>query len=338
MAHTERPEHQSAVDDYDGTDDASAQENDTISTSRTDEVTCSKCGHVFAGNYCPECGQKAIPAASIPGVMSGFFRSVTDIEQGLWSTLVGLTIRPGRTLSQYLGGVRGGLVQPGRYLFLACVAYFAVHWGLERIGVRAPITETLGLSGETGLDLVFADSIGMFIRQQEYHFAHGLVAVGLLAVLLWRLFREELDDGASALVLGTYLVGHTLVLATLLRLLYLPLAWLVTGHPASTPFVLGFTVYALYPVVAIASCFGVTLKNVLKSGFAATWSFVDLVSLLGAGSMGYGIWLAQTYPDTYVPAEMPVGQFTLILGLTGGILAVPVVLHLLVEGSLRLRG
>lgn len=338
MAHTERPGHQSAIDDDDGPDDASAQANETISTSESDEVTCSNCGHVFAGNYCPECGQKATPAASIPGVMSGFFRGVADIEQGLWSTLVGLTIRPGQTLSQYLGGVRGGLVQPGRYLFLACVAYFGIHWGLERIGVRAPLTDALGLEGGTGLDLVLADSIGVLVRQQEYHFAHGLVAVGLLALLLWRLFREELDDGASALVLGSYLVGHALVLATLLRLLYLPVAWLVTGRPASTPFVLGFTVYALYPVVAIASCFGMTLKNVLKSGFAAVWSFVDLVSLLGAGSLAYGIWLANSYPDTYIPSEMPSGEFTLILGITGAILALPVVLHLLVEGYLRLRG
>lgn len=301
------------------------------------ETTCANCGHVFSGNYCPECGQKATPVRSIPGVMSGFFRSLSELEKGLTSTLIGLTIRPGRTLSQYLGGVSAGLVHPGRYLFLACVAYFGVHWGLERIGIRAPLTDALGFSGGPGLDRVFADTIGVLATQQEYHFAHGLVAVGLLAVLLWRLFREELADGASALVLGSYLVGHTLVLATLLRLVYLPIAWLVTGRPASTPFVLGFSVYALYPVFAIASCFGATLKNVLKSAFAAVWSFVDLVSLLGAGSLVYGVWLAQTYPDTYVPAEVPLDQFTLILGITGGILATPIVLHLLVEGYLRLR-
>lgn len=59
---------------------------------------------------------------SVTGVIGGFFRELVDVDSGLWPTFVGLTLRPGETLRQYLSGIRKGLTSPGRYLLAAVMA------------------------------------------------------------------------------------------------------------------------------------------------------------------------------------------------------------------------
>ena len=89
--------------------------------TEVDTVECPNCGHEFTGNYCPECGQEADPSATVVEVIGGFFRELVDLEHGFWPTFVGLTLRPGAVLRDYLSGVRAGLISPGRYLLAAVV-------------------------------------------------------------------------------------------------------------------------------------------------------------------------------------------------------------------------
>ncbi|MFB6232335.1 MAG: hypothetical protein ABEL04_14390 [Salinibacter sp.] len=77
-----------------------------MSPDREDEAIvqtteCPNCGRIFAGDYCPTCGQEADPSSSVAGVIGGFFRELVDLENGFGATLVGLTLRPGQELANW---------------------------------------------------------------------------------------------------------------------------------------------------------------------------------------------------------------------------------------------
>jgi len=97
-----------------------AQE-ESASGAVVETVECPNCGRVFTGTYCPDCGQEADPSVSATGVIGGFFRDLIDVDDGVWPTVVGLTLRPGKTLQRYLSGIRKGLTSPGQYLLAAVV-------------------------------------------------------------------------------------------------------------------------------------------------------------------------------------------------------------------------
>ena len=74
-----------------GTDNGSARDERTV---------CANCSNLFAGTYCPNCGQKRGAAVTVLDLVSGFFREVMDLEGGFWPTVKGLTLHPGRTLQR----------------------------------------------------------------------------------------------------------------------------------------------------------------------------------------------------------------------------------------------
>lgn len=310
------------------------EENASEAVVETTE--CPNCGRVFTGTYCPDCGQEADPSVSVTDVLGGFFRELADTEGGLWNTLVGLTMRPGKALSRYLGGARKGLLNPGRYLLVACTVYFAAHWGLTQSGLEAPPSSQIPQTDHELLGPVISDILVGVVGSQEYHFAYGLVAVGFLALLLWRLFRDELKKGAEAVALASFLIGHTLILVAGVRLVYISGVYLITGRPVGVPFLLSIGATVGYPAAAIWSYFGGGWWNLAKGAFSAIWTFVDLVSLGAAIFMGYGIWLGRTYPDKYVSYEIGIETFVDVLFTAGILCSVPLLLHLWVEGYYRL--
>jgi hypothetical protein len=117
-------EAQGAAEQEGPSEDAPAEDE---ANTVLETIECPNCGDEFEGTYCPNCGQEADPSVSATGVVGGFFRELVDIEHGFWPTFVGLTLRPGATLRQYLSGVRKGLASPGRYLLAAIVVEVSVE-------------------------------------------------------------------------------------------------------------------------------------------------------------------------------------------------------------------
>lgn len=83
-----------------------------------------------------------------------------------------------------------------------------------------------------------------------------LILTGLTALVLWRLFRGGLESESEALALGSFLAGHSLLLTTGARLIYLPVAFLITGRPATFSSLLALTIPAGYIAVTVSACFG----------------------------------------------------------------------------------
>ncbi len=234
---------------------------------------CPNCGHEFTGNYCPECGQEADPSASVTGVIGGFFRELIELEHGFWPTFVGLTLRPGEVLRQYLSGVRAGLISPGRYLLAAVIVDVGVDQFLAWIGASdLPWAESEaspssnGAEAEEGFEKaidVALDQVFIVLEGPQARIAGVLLVTGLLAVLLYRPFGDELEKIGEALATGSFLVAHATFITRGAELLYVGAASLYIGQPAEGPDFFNLAIFFSYIGFASYQCFGPGWKSVL---------------------------------------------------------------------------
>jgi hypothetical protein len=317
------------------------EETATPSEGSPEPIECPNCGHEFTGNYCPECGQEANPSVSLTEVIGGFFRQFGDLEHGFWPTFVGLTVRPGEVLQGYLGGVRKGLMSPGRYLLAALVDDVGADRLLVWIGARTPLWTDAGMSryldleaslGAGSDDIFYTAFVEVFtvMVDPQTRFILLLLMAGLLAPVLYRLFAE-LGRISEALAVGSFLVAHVTFLSTGADLLYVAPVFLYTRRPVDPPsflmvISLGYLAFASY------KAFGPGWKGALKGGIAGGWAFVLTVSVFGLSACAYAVGLAMWYPWGWEYLS------------TGGVLAssiifaIPLLLHAAVELYLRYRG
>lgn len=312
-------------------------------------IECPNCGRVFTGTYCPECGQEADPSVSITGVVGGFFRELVDVEHGFWPTFVGLTVRPGTVLRQYLRGVRKGLASPGRYLLAAIVVSVGVDrvlaWsGADPHPFEVDVTNGSSANGGAksgeGLDATLNaafKAMDFVLEGSQGRIVGYLLLTGLLALLLYRLFEDQLNRRSEALAVGTFLIGHLVFLTGGARLLYKLPASLYTGHPVDNPILLSLAILGGYAGFASYGCFGPGWRAALKGAFAIVWGTVEIFSVVLIGVLSYAAWLMHAHPDRYLPAEFagePEVVF-LAFAILGALCAIPLLLHAGVEAYYR---
>ena len=332
-------------------------EKDPPGEQVVEPAECPNCGREFTGTYCPDCGQEADPSVSAAEVIGGFFRELVDLESGVWPTFVGLTVRPGEVLRRYLGGVRAGLISPGRYLLAAVVVNFGTEQFLVWIGASPPSpprgdSETSPPPGgpeasSTGADPTSAEAAEgfekaarMVVEQFAAYRSYGqiiaaLVLASLLAVLLYRLF--EIDRVGEALAVASFLVAHGYVLDAGANLLYVGAVSSYTAGPAEGSSLLRVIIAIGYAGAAVHQCFGPSWKSALKGVFASTWAFMEAFSVLFVISTAYIAGLILLYPSSYAPADGTIWEPVLALSVLGLLFMIPLLLHAGAEVYYRLR-
>lgn len=120
------PGHGGAASDKSGSAWASASEG---------TVTCANCGTVFAGNYCPHCGQKAHLHRTLSAIGHDLMHGVLHLDGKLSRTLPLLAFRPGRLTRRYIDGERAGFVSPMSMFLFSIFAMFAVF---QIVGIAIP--------------------------------------------------------------------------------------------------------------------------------------------------------------------------------------------------------
>ena len=86
-----------------------------------EELECKNCHQVFAGYYCPSCGQRTIAnyRLSWKDVFSDFIDNVFNLDKGFLFTLWNVLIRPGKVGRAFINGERKKYTSPIRYLIIA---------------------------------------------------------------------------------------------------------------------------------------------------------------------------------------------------------------------------
>jgi len=89
---------------------------------------CLNCGHSFKGNFCPNCGQKAIVRRITAAVLvTDVIHFFTHIEKGFLFTTRSFLVRPGISSLNYLAGKRKQFQTPVSFFLIWTGLYILLH-------------------------------------------------------------------------------------------------------------------------------------------------------------------------------------------------------------------
>jgi hypothetical protein len=201
---------------------------------------------------------------------------VFELERGLWPTVSGLTIDPGRVLRRYLGGKRRRYVNPASYFLVAAAVLSLIVTG-ESIAAYPGRADTAG---------VFASFFNALqTRHQVVFFA---VTAGFGAVL-FRLFFFFRLNSAEATAVFLYLIGHLFLAGSLFETVRALL-----GNPASETISVGFMAL----VVGWAAWAG------YRAFRPAWWSALRMGALPVVWALS-ALWITANTAWYFAPSENP---------------------------------
>jgi len=97
-------------------------------------IICKNCDHQFIGNYCNNCGQKAvIHRINFSQLLHEFFHALTHLDKGIFYTSKMMLLAPGKTLRDYLYGKRKNHANPFLLLIIigGICSYLYYHFDLK---------------------------------------------------------------------------------------------------------------------------------------------------------------------------------------------------------------
>lgn len=183
---------------------------------------CPNCGNRHVGPYCNECGQRQFGRLTLWRLIRQVAERVFELERGLWPTVSGLTIDPGRVLRRYLGGKRRRYVNPASYFLVAAAALSLVVTG----GSIAAYPERVSIAG------VFASFFNALQARHQVVFFALTAGFGAALARLFFFFRL---NSAEASAVFLYLIGHLFLAGSLFETIQALL-----GTPASETISMGF--------------------------------------------------------------------------------------------------
>ena len=312
---------------------------DSHSTTLATTTACANCGRRFAGNYCPTCGQKADAELSITDIIGGFFRDLLDAERGLWPTLKGLTIAPGRTLRHYLSGARRQYVNPGRYLLFAILfrggTYQLMKW--TEVAEENTKPDAAVDAIQAAFQTIIPTSTGGYA-----YIAWICLFGGLLGLLYHHLFASKTRNRATAVAIAVFIAAHGLILSTLLEAGWQFPRYATIGEPMTGSGKVFVGTLLGYAGLATYRCFQSHWIDGPKAVLAVFWACVEMYSVGAFITLGYAGVLSLADPETYPlvateGGEMGLGAYIAIIVFLTVLGSLPLLLHAGVAAYTRSR-
>ena len=304
------------------------------STSLVSTTVCANCERRFAGNYCPTCGQKADAELSVTDIIGGFFRDFLDVNRGLWPTLKGLTIAPGRTLRHYLNGTRKQYVNPGRYLLIAAL-FQGLAIQLERwLGTSEAGFASASSSPDGAVEAALSFQTTFLEQSPGYYLiVLNCIFAGFLSLLYRQLFTTKTRSRASAVAIAVFVGAHGLILMSTIEVGWRLSQLAALGTYPAAPIMLTTSAMLGYAGIATYRCFESHWTDGLKAALAVGWAALESVSMIPIVAVGLGIVLSIVDPVSYPLSGMALGAavFFLLLSL------IPFLLHAGVAAYTRSR-
>lgn len=184
-------------------------------------VTCKNCGHTYEGKYCPMCRQPAdTDRITWHEVFHHAWHALFHADRGLWYSVKELTIRPGRTLRDYLEGKRIKHFNPFLFLLIAggltSVLFFNLH-------LQPPVRH---------ISLEQVEHFNATIAH-KYFAVVGVVFLLLLSLTDFLFYRKWNLLLSELIVTNTFQAAQIMVLTIFsIPLLLIQDAWAAGGEPA----------------------------------------------------------------------------------------------------------
>lgn len=88
-------------------------------------MTCKNCGREAAGNYCSHCGQSTrVGRLNGRNFINEVTESVFQVNRGILFTVKALSVRPGKSIREFLQGKRKKHFKPVAYTLVFSTVYF----------------------------------------------------------------------------------------------------------------------------------------------------------------------------------------------------------------------
>ncbi len=186
-------------------------------------MTCKNCAQCVTGPYCHNCGQSAGTRRIMTReILKDAVFSVVQVDRGFFFTVKELCRRPGKAISDYLGGQRVVYYAPHKYLFFigAITSFLTSRY-------HSFSEEYMSVGSSAGS--TYALLTNFFLYADTYVTLTNVIAIPVFALFSYLLFRRSGYNYAEHLVLNTYITSQQLLLfiawLPFTRLVPLPVHW-----------------------------------------------------------------------------------------------------------------
>lgn len=186
---------------------------------------CKSCNTPLHGKYCYVCGQRTLAGRfTLKSSLSSFFSIITNVDRGLWHTMIWLFTKPHILLKDVLGGATARYFHPFRYLFLfLTVQVFLLVSVIDMEAIAEQYYPTNENAATVALQKQFV--------HVAYSYNHIFISATLpfLALAYWLVFGRKRYHYGEQLIITAYSYGQTVLIGIFLSFLYLtdfPFMWI----------------------------------------------------------------------------------------------------------------
>lgn len=170
-------------------------------------MNCKNCGIVVEGAFCSHCGQKLnLGRINFPNFLVEVSEGVFQVNKGFFYTVRELSVRPGKSLKEFLNGKRKNHFKPIAYLLLLSTLYFL----LAKITNQSTWVDGIIEGWMNGAN---EDSSAMEIPEFVIWFSKNYAYTTLLLIPIFSLatylsFKKSGKNYLEHIVLNSYITGH----------------------------------------------------------------------------------------------------------------------------------
>lgn len=188
--------------------------------------TCKTCESAVVGVYCPHCGQRHRERRiTMRSIAIELFQLLTNLERGLWHTILGLVRDPGKVIRDYLEGATVLYFQPFRFLLLTAGISALVSSFVDFDKVVEMATNMGGVEMTPEAKAIQTKTVHSLLR---YTTALISLSVPLSSIGTYLAYRKFRSTYAEHMVANAYLYG-------LLSLLSIVTIWFTTQPSTFMP-------------------------------------------------------------------------------------------------------
>lgn len=194
-------------------------------------IECKNCNSLSSGKFCPNCGQATnTHKINLFHIIHEFTHGILHVDKGILFTAKELTLRPGKTIRNYLSGKRICYFKPFGYFFLLATIYvFCTHItnpfdiNTEYTDFNTSIDAGFELGGgnpENTYKKQVVENAGLRLQEFFKLMNKHMVSLCLLAIPFFSLttmliFRKMKYNYGEHLIINSYIGGHFMLLNTI---------------------------------------------------------------------------------------------------------------------------
>jgi len=186
-------------------------------------MICKNCENDFEGNFCNNCGQKRnVQKINLNYLIDEISNSFFQVNRGIFFTLKELSIRPGKSINDFLNGKRKQHYKPLAFVLLTSTIYIIVAYSFdEKTYLGAFLSGFIeGINAnpdEKGL-LIFQNKLDWLSNNFTYF---TLLILPLFSFASYILFIKERYNYFEHLILNFYITGQQTVIYIVFYLLFI---------------------------------------------------------------------------------------------------------------------